>query len=116
MPRKLATVVREQIRQRANSLCEYCHTDERWQCVRFTVDHLTQCLKAAKILSRIWLLLAFTVTAARATSGPDSTTIRVTLSLYLIRDSTRGRSISFGPATDFESYLSRLSVEPPLTY
>ena len=41
MPRKLTAVVREQARERANSLCEYCHTDERWQCVRFTIDHLT---------------------------------------------------------------------------
>ena len=41
MPRKLPAVVREQARDRANSLCEYCHTDERWQCVRFTIDHLT---------------------------------------------------------------------------
>src|SRR5207247_1922791 len=40
-PRKLAAVLREQVRKRANALCEYCHTDERWQCVRFTVDHLT---------------------------------------------------------------------------
>jgi hypothetical protein len=26
--------------QRANYLCEYCHTSEQWQYVRFTVDHV----------------------------------------------------------------------------
>lgn len=41
MPRKVAVAIRELVRKRANFLCEYCHTDERWQCVRFTVDHLT---------------------------------------------------------------------------
>ena len=40
MPRKLPIEIQEQVRQRANSLCEYCHTNERWQYVRFTIDHL----------------------------------------------------------------------------
>lgn len=40
MSRKLSAAIREQVRQRANCLCEYCHTNERWQYVRFTVDHL----------------------------------------------------------------------------
>ena len=29
------------IRQRAGERCEYCHADERWQFVLFTVDHVT---------------------------------------------------------------------------
>ena len=41
MPRKLPAGIREQVRRRANFLCEYCHTNERWQYVRFTSDHLT---------------------------------------------------------------------------
>jgi len=28
------------IRQRANGLCEYCHTSEQWQYVRFTIDRV----------------------------------------------------------------------------
>ena len=28
------------MRQRARQLCEYCHTAEQWQYVRFTVDHV----------------------------------------------------------------------------
>ncbi len=40
MPRKIPPLVREQVRQRAASLCEYCHTDEHWQLVPFTVDHI----------------------------------------------------------------------------
>lgn len=40
MPRKIPARVREQVRQRAAFLCEYCHTDERWQLVPFTVDHV----------------------------------------------------------------------------
>jgi len=37
---KLPTLLRQQVRQRANYLCEYCHTSERWQYVRFTIDHV----------------------------------------------------------------------------
>lgn len=40
MPRKLPAHIQEQVRQRAHRLCEYCHTNERWQYVRFTMDHL----------------------------------------------------------------------------
>ncbi len=40
MTRKIADAVREAVRERANFLCEYCHTNERWQYVRFTVDHI----------------------------------------------------------------------------
>lgn len=32
--------VEAQVRSRARGLCEYCHADERWQYVRFTVDHV----------------------------------------------------------------------------
>lgn len=28
------------VRERANSRCEYCHADERWQFIRFTLDHV----------------------------------------------------------------------------
>jgi HNH endonuclease len=40
MARKIASEIRETVRRRANFLCEYCHTNERWQYVRFTVDHI----------------------------------------------------------------------------
>ena len=40
MPRKIPAGLQEQVRRRANYLCEYCHTNERWQYVRFTIDHL----------------------------------------------------------------------------
>jgi hypothetical protein len=40
MPRrKISAVVQLQVRQRANFLCEFCHACEKWQYVRFTVDH-----------------------------------------------------------------------------
>lgn len=29
------------MRERAAGLCEYCHASERWQYVRFTMDHVT---------------------------------------------------------------------------
>ncbi|MBD1903061.1 HNH endonuclease [Trichocoleus sp. DQ-A3] len=38
--RKISEVVRQQVRQRASSLCEYCHASEQWQYVQFTVDHV----------------------------------------------------------------------------
>lgn len=28
------------LRERAGSLCEFCHTQERWQYVPFTIDHV----------------------------------------------------------------------------
>lgn len=37
---KLPRHLQEQIRQKANYLCEYCQTNERWQYVRFTFDHV----------------------------------------------------------------------------
>lgn len=40
MPSNLPETVRELVRQRARSLCEYCHTDETWQYVPFTIDHV----------------------------------------------------------------------------
>lgn len=38
--RKLSDAIKEQVRSRANYLYEYCHTSEKWQYVRFTVDHV----------------------------------------------------------------------------
>jgi HNH endonuclease len=41
LPRnKISEDLQEQVRQRANGLCEYCHASEQWQYVRFTVDHV----------------------------------------------------------------------------
>ena len=40
MPRKIATDIQDEVRRRADFLCEYCHTSERWQYVRFTFDHI----------------------------------------------------------------------------
>jgi len=37
--RKISASLQQQVRRRANHLCEYCHTAEQWQYVRFTVDH-----------------------------------------------------------------------------
>lgn len=31
---------RRAVRERASLHCEYCHADERWQFVRFTIDHV----------------------------------------------------------------------------
>ncbi|MFT5468769.1 MAG: hypothetical protein ACI8UO_003881 [Verrucomicrobiales bacterium] len=31
---------RRRVRERSNLLCEYCHANERWQFVRFTIDHV----------------------------------------------------------------------------
>lgn len=37
---KIASDVQAFIRERAAGLCEYCHTKEQWQYIRFTVDHV----------------------------------------------------------------------------
>ena len=38
--RKIPVNVQHLIRERAQYLCEYCHTSELWQYVRFTIDHI----------------------------------------------------------------------------
>ena len=38
--RRISPEIQRLVRQRANQLCEYCHTSERWQYVRFTIDHV----------------------------------------------------------------------------
>jgi HNH endonuclease len=37
---KISESIQQQVRDRANYLCEFCHANERWQYVRFTVDHV----------------------------------------------------------------------------
>jgi hypothetical protein len=37
---KVSVQVQNEVRRRANYLCEYCHASERWQYVSFTVDQL----------------------------------------------------------------------------
>ena len=38
--RKISPEIQHLVRQRASHLCEYCHTSEQWQYVRFTIDHI----------------------------------------------------------------------------
>ena len=40
LPRKISQFLQRKVRKRANFLCEYCHADERWQFVTFTIDHI----------------------------------------------------------------------------
>lgn len=40
MPRKISLFLQLKVRKRANYLCEFCHADERWQFVTFTIDHI----------------------------------------------------------------------------
>jgi hypothetical protein len=36
----VSAVSRRVVRDRAQLRCEYCHADERWQFIRFTIDHI----------------------------------------------------------------------------
>jgi 5-methylcytosine-specific restriction endonuclease McrA len=36
----VSAATRRVVRERAHRRCEYCHADERWQFVRFTIDHV----------------------------------------------------------------------------
>lgn len=38
--RSISKSVQNLVRERANGLCEYCHTSEKWQYIRFTIDHI----------------------------------------------------------------------------
>lgn len=36
----ISKTIRQQVRERANGLCEYCHSPERICTTRFTIDHI----------------------------------------------------------------------------
>ncbi len=36
----ISELIKNQVRERAGFLCEYCHANEQWQYVPFTVDHV----------------------------------------------------------------------------
>lgn len=38
--RRIPGQIQRLVDQRARQLCEYCHTAEQWQYVRFTIDHV----------------------------------------------------------------------------
>jgi len=38
--KKISDSLKQKIRALANNLCEYCHTSEEWQYVKFTIDHI----------------------------------------------------------------------------
>ena len=38
--RSISEALRQQGRQRARFLCEYCHAAEKWQYTLFTIDHI----------------------------------------------------------------------------
>ncbi len=40
MPHKFSLSLRQIVRERAASLCEYCHASEKWQVVEFSVGHI----------------------------------------------------------------------------
>jgi hypothetical protein len=40
MPQPIPKHLQDAVRARAKELCEYCHTNERWQYVPFTIDHV----------------------------------------------------------------------------
>ncbi|MGH9800920.1 MAG: HNH endonuclease, partial [Blastocatellia bacterium] len=40
MASKIPEDIRNLVRLRARHLCEYCHADETWQHIPFTIDHL----------------------------------------------------------------------------
>lgn len=40
MSRKIYPEIKEKVRLRSRYLCEYCHANERRQCVEFTIDHI----------------------------------------------------------------------------
>jgi gluconolactonase len=52
--RYLSEEIQNQVRQRANYLCEYCHASEKWQYVLFTVDHVIPLSKDGKKLDRLF--------------------------------------------------------------
>ena len=61
MPRRRAIPRRTQaqIRQRAQALCEYCHTAEQWQYVPFTVDHIVPLMHGGATTLRNLALACF---------------------------------------------------------
>lgn len=67
------------MRQRAASLCEYCHTDEHWQLIPFTVDHVLP-----------------------AALGGGDTADNFALARFHRNRYKSGRQSAFGPETQYE--------------
>jgi 5-methylcytosine-specific restriction endonuclease McrA len=44
--RQIPENIQNQVRQRANCLCEYCHASEQWQYVEFTIEHIIPLTKS----------------------------------------------------------------------
>jgi hypothetical protein len=38
--RYISDELQNQVRDRAQALCEYCHAIEQWQYIKFTIDHI----------------------------------------------------------------------------
>jgi hypothetical protein len=56
---KISILIQEQIRQRAQYLCEFCHANEQWQYVKFTVDHIVPLSLGGSDLSENLALACF---------------------------------------------------------
>ena len=108
--RKLPAALQEQVRRRANNLCEYCHTDERWQYVRFTIDHIIPLAEGGDDEPGNLSLACFHCNRCKSdkrTVVDRRTGQNVPL---LIRASTNGQIISFGQPTASTSFLKQQSA------
>jgi 5-methylcytosine-specific restriction endonuclease McrA len=63
--RRIPARMQQQVRERANGLCEYCHTIEEWQHILFTIDHITPLSQGGTDDLKTSLLPVFTAIATK---------------------------------------------------
>lgn len=94
---------RRVVRERAQRRCEYCHADERWQCVRFTIGHILPQAAGGLILLTIWLWLAVTATNGAAIASKVVIQKQQPLSHCSIHVASNGRTTSSGMSLGYAS-------------
>jgi hypothetical protein len=97
-PPKLPAELREQVRKRAEYLCEYCHTSERWQYVRFTLDHVVPLGEGGKDTLENLALACFHCN--RRKSNKQTATLQSGLAVPLFNPRTQLWSEHFCWSTD----------------
>ena len=101
MPRRIPAAVQQRVRERANYLCEYCHTSEHWQAVRFTIDHVLPTAEGGEDAPENLALACFHCNRRKSDkrSAVDLETGQPFL--YSILACTTGQSTSSGQPMDF---------------
>jgi len=92
---------RRVVRERAHRHCEYCHADERWQFVRFTIDHMVPQSAGGSDDADNLALACRNCNERRGNPSKDVIQRRIPLSHSLIHGARGGLNTSSGTQPDY---------------